>query len=88
MAPIYSDEIRLLVPAGDPFFMKKSITCRDLVGRPLLLPKTGVTRTQLNAWFEPEFQEQIVERIRVAAQSLGRRFRIGPKGFGILAGNE
>jgi DNA-binding transcriptional LysR family regulator len=52
VAPIYSDEIRLLVPAGDPFFMKKSITCRDLVGRPLLLPKTGVTRTRLNAWFE------------------------------------
>src|SRR6476661_2279908 len=50
---IHSDEIRLIAPAGHPLAGKDSITCYDLTSYPLLLPKSGTTRTRLNAWMEP-----------------------------------
>ena len=53
MVKIHSDEIRLIAPAGHPLASKDSITCYDLTSDPLLLPKSGTTRTRLNAWMEP-----------------------------------
>src|SRR5438093_365758 len=50
---VHRDEIRLIVPAKHPLSAKSSVTCQDLTVYPLLLPKSGVTRTRLNAWFEP-----------------------------------
>src|SRR5216683_189510 len=42
---VHRDEIRLIIPAKHPLSGKSSVTCQDLVGQPLLLPKSGVTRT-------------------------------------------
>ncbi|MGH9666833.1 MAG: LysR family transcriptional regulator, partial [Bryobacteraceae bacterium] len=50
---IHSDEIKLLAPGGHPFAGRNSISCRDLTREPLLLPKSGATRTRLNVWLEP-----------------------------------
>jgi DNA repair photolyase len=36
-------------------------------------------------WFEPAFQNEVVERIRRVAKRHGRRFAIGPEGFSWLA---
>jgi len=36
-------------------------------------------------WHDPEFQREVVERMKVRAASHGRRFGIGPEGFGWLA---
>lgn len=49
---VHRDEIRLIVPVDHPLATMKSVTCLDLVGYPLLLPKAGVTRTRLNSWME------------------------------------
>jgi DNA-binding transcriptional LysR family regulator len=49
---VHSDEIRLIVPAGHPLAGKHAVTSQDLVGHPLLLPKTGGTRSRLNSWLE------------------------------------
>lgn len=70
----------------------------DLVGDPLhvrSVKRTGATtrdsafrlaeRFGEQAWFEPEFQAQVVERIRAIAAEAGRRFETGPEGFGMLA---
>ncbi len=74
---------------------------RDLVGDPLHVRATkpnGATTRDAAAkiaavhghgeWFDPEFQEAVVERIDRAARTMGRRFRTGPKGFGWLARME
>src|SRR4051794_37341484 len=49
---VHRDEIRLIVPGKHPLSGKTSVGCEDLLTYPLLLPKSGVTRTRLNAWFE------------------------------------
>src|SRR3954451_11484588 len=50
---VHRDEIRLIVPAKHPLAAGASVTYQDVLGHPLLLPKSGVTRARLNAWFEP-----------------------------------
>jgi DNA repair photolyase len=70
---------------------------RDLIGDPLhdrrSKPHGATTRASAcliaehhgeTEWFEPEFQESIVARIRAAAQTHGRQFVVGPKGFSKL----
>src|SRR5437016_5547066 len=47
------DEVRLIVPAHHALSTKSAVSCQDLLSIPLLLPKSGTTRTRLNAWFEP-----------------------------------
>jgi len=49
---VHTDQILCILPPGHPLAEKEAITCQDLVGHPLLLPKTGNTRAKLNAWFE------------------------------------
>src|ERR1700738_3415281 len=49
VAKIHSDEIKLLLPGKHPFAARKVVAPQDLVGFPLLLPKSGTTRTRLNA---------------------------------------
>lgn len=49
---IHTDQIVLIAPPGHPLASKEAVGCRDVVGHPLLLPKSGNTRAKLNAWFE------------------------------------
>src|ERR1700682_4881496 len=42
---IYKDEIQAIIPARHPLADKPSVTCHDLTGYPLLLPKSGTTRS-------------------------------------------
>ncbi|MBC7926486.1 MAG: LysR family transcriptional regulator [Bryobacteraceae bacterium] len=50
---IHTDEIRLLVPAGHKLASRASVSCEELTTEQLLLPKSGHTRSRLNAWLEP-----------------------------------
>src|SRR4051812_43576562 len=50
---IHSDEIKALMPASHPLANKQQILPTDLLGIPLLMPKTGTTRRRLSVWFEP-----------------------------------
>src|SRR5215475_13253769 len=36
---IHSDEIKAIVPAGDPLSQKAQVLAEDMIGRPLLMPK-------------------------------------------------
>ncbi len=49
---VHSDEIKLIVPPGHPLARREAVSCQDLVGHPLLLPKSGGTRSRLNIWLE------------------------------------
>ncbi len=54
---IFSDEIRLLVPAGHRLSSFERVLPRDLLGEQLLLPKTGTTRSRLNTWLDAVHDE-------------------------------
>ena len=71
---------------------------RDLIGDPLhtrsAKPHGATTRDAarkisekhgFNAWHQPEFQDAVVQRIRVIAEAKRLRFAIGPEGFSLLA---
>lgn len=49
---VHSDQILCILPPNHALASKDAIECKDLVGHPLLLPKSGNTRAKLNAWWE------------------------------------
>ncbi len=84
VVPIHSDEIKLLVPAGDPLASRKTVVCADLTGKPLLLPKTGTTRKRLNAWLEP-VESQLQISMELDSTEMIKRFVMAGLGYSFLA---
>jgi DNA repair photolyase len=89
-----------LLPCNPEVLADRAIaaTNRDLIGDPLhvrQVKKTGATTREQawriadlhhhGEWFDPAFQNTIVERIRRIAESRGRRFATGTEGFSWLA---
>jgi DNA repair photolyase len=71
---------------------------RDLIGDPLhvrAVKRRGATTRDAafrvsaanghDAWFEPDFQAAITERIKREARSMGKSFETGPRGFSRLS---
>ncbi len=67
---------------GDPLHVRavklRGATTRDAAVR--LAERFGE-----QSWLDPEFQADVIERIRAVAARAGRRFGVGPEGFGWLA---
>jgi DNA repair photolyase len=40
------------------------------------------------AWFDPEFQKEVVQRIQTTCAAAGASFEVGPRGFSLLASTE
>jgi DNA-binding transcriptional LysR family regulator len=60
------------------------VTCQDLVGHPLLLPKSGNTRSKLNAWFE--LVEDIIRiSMELDSTELIKRFVMAGLGVSFVA---
>lgn len=81
---IHSDEIKLLTPANHPLAQKRGVTCRDLVGNPLLMPKSGTTRARLNAFLEP-IEDQIQISMELDSTEMIKRFVMADLGLSFLA---
>lgn len=84
---IHSDEIKLLAPGDHAFTAKKAILCRDLAGCPLLLPKTGMTRSRLNVWLEP-VENDIQISMELDSTEMMKRFVMAGLGFSFLAASN
>src|SRR5215472_15769549 len=84
---IYRDEIRLIAPVKHPILENSTITCQDLVPYPLLLPKSGTTRTRLNAWFEP-VEDQIHVSMELDSTEMMKRFTMAGLGLSFLAASN
>ncbi|MBV8828175.1 MAG: LysR family transcriptional regulator [Acidobacteriaceae bacterium] len=84
---IYSDEIKLLVPAGHRFTSYDRVTPRDLIGEPLLLPKTGTTRARLNAWLDP-VQDELNISMEMDSTEMIKRFVMANLGLSFLAASH
>lgn len=81
---IHSDEIRLIVPVGHPLAKQRSVTCQELVDYPLLLPKSGVTRSRLNAWLEL-VEDRIQVSMELDSTEMMKRFVAAGLGLTFLA---
>jgi DNA-binding transcriptional LysR family regulator len=87
VARIHSDEIVLLLPGKHPLANKKYVTPRDLLGSPLLLPKTGTTRARLNTWFE-SVEDEIKISMELDSTEMIKRFVMAGLGFSFLAASH
>jgi DNA-binding transcriptional LysR family regulator len=82
--PIYRDEIRLIVPASHPLARLERVAAADLAGHPLLLPRSGKTRTRLNAWLE-DVEDEVQVSMELDSTEMMKRFVIAGLGSGFLA---
>jgi len=81
---IHSDEIQVIVPAGHPLASKKQILAADLVGEPLLLPKSGTTRSRLNAWMET-VEDEVNISMELDSTEMMKRFVLAGLGISFSA---
>ena len=84
---IHSDEIKLLVPAGHKFASYPKVTARQLIGEPILLPKTGTTRTRLNTWLDA-VQDDLAISMELDSTEMIKRFVMANLGLSFLAASH
>jgi DNA-binding transcriptional LysR family regulator len=84
---IYRDEVRIIIPAGHPLAAHKSISPRDVVEFPLLLPKQGKTRNRLNEWFEP-VEDEIRVAMELDSTEMMKRFVAAGLGISFVAASN
>src|SRR5438094_6002698 len=84
---VHRDEIRLIVPAKHPLASRSSVACQELVDYQLLLPKSGVTRARLNAWFEP-VEDSIQVSMELDSTEMMKRFVMAGLGLSFLAASN
>lgn len=87
VASIHTDEIKLLAPAGHPLTARKQVSARDLTGYPLLLPKSGTTRSRLNIWMEP-VEEDMQISMELDSTEMIKRFVMAGLGLSFLAASH
>ncbi len=83
VVPIYRDEIKLVVPPAHPLARLKRAAPEDLAGHPLLLPRSGKTRTRLNAWLEDTDGIQV--SMELDSTEMMKRFAMTGLGAAFLA---
>ena len=81
---IHKDEIRLIVPARHPLADHKTVLASDLLEFSLLLPKSGTTRTRLNAWFEL-VEDDLRISMELDSTEMMKRFVMAGLGVSFLA---
>jgi DNA-binding transcriptional LysR family regulator len=81
---IFRDEVRCIVPADHPLAAQPNVTARDIAAWPLLLPQSGMTRTRLNAWFEPVEDDLQISMELDSSESM-KRFVMAGLGISFLA---
>ncbi len=81
---IYSDEIRLIVPASHPLAARKSVLPQDLVEYYLVFPQQGKTRSRLNEWLEP-VEDEIRISMELDSTEMMKRFVMAGMGVTFLA---
>ena len=87
IARIHSDEIVLLLPEKHPLATKKTVTARELAGYPLLLPKSGTTRTRLDTWLEP-VEDELRISMELDSTEMIKRFVMAGLGLSFLAASH
>jgi len=81
---IHSDEICLLAPYKHKLAKKAQVVPADLLGEPLLIPKTGTTRSRLNEWLDP-IEDEMTISMELDSTEMIKRFVMADLGLSFLA---
>ena len=81
---IYRDEIRAIVPAGHPLSKNSTLNANEAADFPLLLPKSGTTRSRLDKWFEA-VEDRMNISMELDSTEMMKRFVIAGLGVSFLA---
>lgn len=81
---VFSDEIKLMTPAGHPLAQLPAIQPKDLLAYQLLLPKSGTTRTRLNQWFDV-IEPDLNVSMELDATEMIKRFVLAGLGLSFMA---
>jgi len=84
---IHTDEIMLLLPPNHALAGRGSVSPRDLVGTPILMPKSGTTRSRLNVWLEP-VEEELQISMELDSTEMIKRFVMAGLGVSFLAASH
>ena len=84
---IHSDEIQLVVPGGHTLADRDSVEASDLLNTPLLLPKSGTTRSRLNAWLEP-IEDELQTSMELDSTEMIKQFVVAGLGVSFLAASH
>ncbi len=84
---IYTDEIKLLVPAGHRLASYERVLPKDLLSEQLLLPKTGTTRARLNTWLDA-VQDELNVSMELDSTEMIKRFVMANLGVSFLAASH
>ncbi len=85
--PIFSDQIRLLVAASHPLAALDEVRPADVVPYPLLLPKSGATRSRINQWIEP-VEDAIQISMELDSTEMIKRFVLAGLGISFMAASH
>ena len=85
--PIHTDEIKLLLPADHPLAGLDSVTCEDVAGYSLLMPKSGSTRAKINAWLEP-VEDRVHISMDLDSTEMIKRFVLAGLGISFMAASH
>ena len=81
---IHSDEVKAIVPASHPLSLLTRVMPDDLIGQPLLMPKTGARRNRLHHWLEG-VEDQIKISMELDSTEMIKRFVLAGLGVGFVA---
>jgi len=84
---IHSDEIIVLLPSKHPLAHRRQLSARDLIGQPLLMPKSGTTRARLDVWLEP-VENEIQIAMELDSTEMIKRFVMSGLGISFLAASN
>lgn len=87
VAGIHSDEVKLIAPPGHPLASKRSVLARDLIPHPILLPKSGTTRSRLNVWAEA-VEDELQISMELDSSEMIKRFVMAGLGLSFLAASN
>lgn len=84
---IHTDEIKLLTPADHPLVSSEFVSARDVLGFPILLPKSGTTRARLNVWLE-SVEDEIQVSMELDSTEMIKQFVMAGLGISFLAASH
>lgn len=84
---IHSDEIRVIMAPDHPLASRRVIQPGDLRETPLLLPKSGTTRSRLNSWIEP-VENDIHVSMELDSTEMIKRFVMAGLGVSFVAASH
>lgn len=84
---VFADEIVLLTPPGHRLAERPYVTPADLLGEPMLLPKSGTTRARLNQWLE-NLESELQISMELDSSEMLKRFVMAGLGLSFTASSH